>query len=97
MVMDEIVSVEQLSQLWDDYAGAVKRYEAAKEATDVAEAARDTACQACESAYRAWEAACADEVRYGRSVRDAAVAFQAASDAAFLTECGIKPSSLLPR
>jgi hypothetical protein len=86
---------EYCARLWEHYRLAVVRYEAAKEATDAAEAARDAACQACEVAHQVWEAACAEEVRLGQVVRQTALAYQAASDAAFLTEIGIMPSSLL--
>jgi hypothetical protein len=95
-VDDRNILGEDLSRLWDVYVEAAKRYEAAKRATDVAEAARDVACQACESAYRAWERACAEEVDYGRAVRQAALAFEASRDAVFLSESGIEPGSVLP-
>ena len=94
-MMDHHTNPEELAQLWAGYVEATKRYRAAKNATDAADAAREVACQACDTAHRAWEAACDDEVRYGQLLRQAAVAFQTASDAAFLTECGINPSSLV--
>jgi hypothetical protein len=71
------------------------RYEAAKTATDAAAAARDAACEACEAACQAWEVACAEEVRYGQVLRQPALAYQAVSDAVFLTEIGIVPSSVV--
>jgi hypothetical protein len=39
--------------------------------------------------------ACAEEVRYGQVVRQTAVAYQTATDAAFLIEIGIMSGSLL--
>lgn len=95
-VMDHQTTPERLARLWDHYTQAATRYEAAKKATDFAQAARDAACRACETAHQAWEAACDDEVRYGQVVRQRALAFQAASDAAFLSECGIQPDSVVP-
>ena len=92
--MDHQRTPEHRARLWEHYRQAAVRYEAAKNATDAAEAARDVACQACEAAHQAWEAACAEEVRYGQIVRQTALAYQAASDAAFLTEIGIVPSSV---
>jgi hypothetical protein len=93
--MDHQITPEHCAQLWEHYRQAVMRYEAAKKVTDAADAARDRACQACEAAHQAWEAACAEEVRYGQAVRQTALAYQATSDAAFLTEVGILPSSVL--
>ena len=93
--MDHQRSPEHRAQLWEHYRQAVIRYEAAKKATDAADAARDRACQVCEVAHQVWEAACAEEVRYGQAVRQTALAYQAASDAVFLTEIGIVPSSVL--
>jgi hypothetical protein len=93
--MDHQATGEQLSGLRDQYRRAAVRYEAAKTATDAAAAARDAACEACEAACQAWEVACAEEVRYGQVLRQAALAYQAVSDAVFLTEIGIVPSSVL--
>jgi hypothetical protein len=93
--MNHQMTPEQRARLWEDYRQALARYEVAKKATDTAEAARDAACQACQAARQAWETACAEEVRYGRVVRQTARAYQAATDAAFLIEIGIMPSSLL--
>lgn len=93
--MNHLTTPEHHAQLWEHYRQALARYEAAKKATDRAEAARDAACQACQAAQQAWETACAEEVRYGQVVRQTAVAYQTATDAAFLTEIGIMPSSLL--
>ncbi len=86
---------EHRALLWERYRQALARYEAAKKATDGAEAARDAAGQACQAAHQAWETAWAEEVRYGQVVRQTAVAYQTATDAAFLIEIGIMPSSLL--
>jgi hypothetical protein len=93
--MDHQMAPEHRAQLWEHYRQAVLRYEAAKKATDAADAARDRACQACEAAHQAWEAACAEEVRSGQAVRKTALAYQTASDAVFLTEIGVVPSSVL--
>ena len=93
--MDHQTTPEHRARLWEHYRQAKARYEAAKKATDTAEAARDAACQACQAAHQAWETACAEEVRLGRVVRQTAVAYQAATDTAFLIEIGIMPSSLL--
>jgi len=91
--MDQPTTPEHRAQLWEHYRQAVVQYEVAKKATDAADAARERACQACEAAHQAWEAACAEEVRYGQAVRQTALAYQTASDAVFLTEIGIVPSS----
>jgi hypothetical protein len=91
--MDHSTTPDHRAQLWQHYRQAVIRYEAAKRATDVADATREAACQACEAAHQAWEAACAEEVRHGQAVRRRALAYQTASDAAFLNEIGIVPSS----
>jgi hypothetical protein len=93
--MNQHMTPEQRARLWEHYRQAMARYEVAKKATDTAEAARDAACQACQAAHQAWETACAEEVRLGQAVRQTAVAYQAATDAAFLIEIGIMPSSLL--
>jgi hypothetical protein len=93
--MNHQTTAEQLARLRNHYRQAAMRYEAAKKVTDTAEAARDAACQACEAAHQAWEAACAEEVCHGQAVRQTALAYQAASDAVFLTEIGIVPSSVL--
>ena len=93
--MNHHTTPEQRAQLWEHYRQALACYETAKKATDAAEAARDAASQACQATYQAWEIACAEEVRYGRVVRQRAQAYQAATDAAFLIEIGIMPSSLL--
>jgi hypothetical protein len=81
--MDPQTTPEHRARLWEHYRQAVTRYEAAKMVTDDAEAARDLACQACEAAHQAWEAACAEEVRHGQAVRQTALAYQAASDRRF--------------
>ena len=94
--MDYQMSPEHCARLRDRYAQAVTRYEAAKEATDAAQAAREAACQACDAALQTWEAAYAEEVRYGQVVRQTALAYQVALDAAFLAAVGIAPSSVLP-
>src|SRR5690242_19525594 len=93
--MDHQTTAEQLSWLRDQYRQAAMRYEAAKTATDAAAAARDGACEACEAACQTWEVACAEEVRCGQVLRQAALAYQTVSDAVFLTEIGIVPSSVL--
>jgi hypothetical protein len=93
--MDHQATGEQLCWLRDQYRQAAMRYEAAKTATDAAETARDAACQACEAARQAWETACAEEVHQGKVLRQAALAYQTASDVVFLTEIGIVPSSVL--
>jgi hypothetical protein len=93
--MNHHTTPEHRDQLWEHYRQALARYEAAKKATDRAEAARDGAGQACQAAHQAWETACAEEVRYGQVVRQTARAYQTATDAAFLIEIGIMPSSLL--
>ena len=93
--MNHHTTPEHRARLWEHYRQALACYEAAKKATDAAEAARDTACEACQAAYQAWETACAEEVRYGRVVRQRAQAYQAATDAAFLIEIGIIPSSVV--
>jgi hypothetical protein len=86
---------EQLARLWDEYVEAARWYEAAKQATDIAQAVRDRACEACERAHEAWETACDEEVHYGEVMRQRAGEFRAALDAAFLTECGIQPDPQL--
>jgi hypothetical protein len=93
--MNQHTTPEHRARLWERYRQALAGYEAAKKATDAAEAARDEACQACQTAHQAWETACAEEVRLGQVVRQAAVAYQTATDTAFLIESGIMPSSLL--
>jgi hypothetical protein len=93
--MDHQPTVEELSWLRDQYRQAAVRYEAAKNATDAAETARDAAGQACDAARQAWETACAEELHQGQVLRQAALAYQTASDAVFLTEIGIVPSSVL--
>lgn len=93
--MNHHTTPKQRAQLWEHYRQALARYEAAKKATDTAEAARDKAGQAYQATYQAWETACAEEVRYGQVVRQTVQAYQAATDAAFLIEIGIMPSSLL--
>ena len=93
--MDHQTTPEHRAQLWEHYQQAKARYEAAKKATDSAQAARDAACQACQAAHQAWEAACAEEVQRGQALRRTAQAYQAATDAAFLIEIGIMPSSIL--
>lgn len=93
--MNHHTTPEQRTRLWEHYQQALSRYEAAKKATDTAEVARDAASQAYQATYQAWETACAEEVRYGRVVRQTAQAYQAATDTAFLIEIGIMPSSLL--
>jgi hypothetical protein len=93
--MDHQPTAQQLSWLRDQYRQAAMRYEAAKTATDAATAARDAAGQACDAARQAWETACAQEVHQGQVLRQTALAYQAVSDAVFLTEIGIVPSSVL--
>ena len=93
--MDHQMTPKHRAQLWKHYRQAVSRYEAAKKTTDAADAAREAACPACEAAHQAWEAACDEEIRYGHAVWHTALAYQAASDAVFLTEIGILPSSVL--
>ena len=93
--MNQHTTPEHRARLWERYRQALAGYEAAKEATDRAEAARDAACEACQAAQQAWETACAEEVRLGQVVRQTAVAYQTATDAAFLIEIGIMPGSLL--
>jgi len=93
--MDYQMTPEQCARLRDYYAQAASRYEVAKRATDAAAAAREAAGEACAAAHHAWETACAEEVRSGRVLRQAATAYQVALDAAFLTAVGIVPSSVL--
>ena len=93
--MNHHTTPEQRAQLWEHYRQALVCYEAAKKATDTAEAARDAACQACQAAHEAWEAACAEEVQRGQALRQTAQAYQSATDAAFLIEIGIMPSSVV--
>jgi hypothetical protein len=93
--MEHQPTAEQLSWLRDQYRQAAMRYEAAKTATDAATAARDAAGQACDAARQAWETACAEEVHQGQVLRQAALAYQAVSDAVFLAEIGVVPSSVL--
>jgi hypothetical protein len=83
--MDETVSAQQVARLWERYVEVSKRYLLVKRATDVAEAECTAATNACEAAY-------ANEVQCGLMVQNAWQEFQAASDAAFLTEVGIVPS-----
>ena len=94
--MDYQMTPEHCARLRDHYARAVTRYEAAKQATDAAQAAREAACQACAAARQAWETACAEEIHLGKAVRQTAVAYQVALDVAFLTGVGIVPNSVLP-
>ena len=83
--MDDTVSTEQLTRLWNRYLEVSQRYLMVKRATDVAEAECTAARNACEAAY-------ANEVQCGLAVQNAWQEFQAASDAVFLTEVGIAPN-----
>ncbi|MGH3769883.1 MAG: hypothetical protein ACRDRW_00540 [Pseudonocardiaceae bacterium] len=80
--MDHTVSPEHLARLWDQYVQALRRYQLAKRAAEQAEAARNTAYNACEAAR-------ADEVNASKAVVRASKVLQAASDAAFLIQNGI--------
>ena len=68
-------SMQDIGQLWDRYVQVSRSYKEACRATDAAQAA-------CEAAFE-------NEARWGRVLVTASQQFQAASDAAFLTEVGI--------
>ena len=80
--VDNTVSPELFARLWDDYVHARKQYQLAKHVTDCAEAAHDAAYKACEAAH-------AEEVTAARAVVRTSEVLQAASDAAFLAQHGI--------
>lgn len=82
--MAQPVSLELFAQLWDQYVAAATRYQIAKHAVDRAEAAHESAYQACEAAH-------AEEVTAGKAVMRASARLHAASDAAFLSQNGIIP------
>jgi hypothetical protein len=90
--MDYTGSPGHVAWLWDRYVEVSKRYLVVKDATDVAEAACNEARRACQAAYDACESAYAEEFQWAQVVETAAREFEAASDAAFLTECGIRAS-----
>ncbi|MQA16513.1 MAG: hypothetical protein GEV09_20950 [Pseudonocardiaceae bacterium] len=94
--MDNIVSDDgQIARLWDHYVQVSHRYYEACRRTDEAHAVCDAAHAAqapCESAQVACEAAYDEEAKWGRAVVAASRAFEAASDAAFLSEVGISAS-----
>lgn len=80
--MDDMVSAEQLAGLWDRYVEVSRKYHRVKRATDMAEVVCQVAHDRCQGAY-------GEEVRWAHAVAQASQEFQAASDAAFLSEIGI--------
>lgn len=85
-------SMQDIGRLWDRYVQVSCIYEQACGVTDAAQSAYQLAQETsspCESAYAVVEAAFAHEVMWGRALVTASQQFQAASDAAFLTEIGI--------
>lgn len=82
----------QIARLWDHYVQVSQRYYEACRRTDAAHALCNEAHAAqapCEAAHVACEATYDEEAKWGRAVVAASRAFEAASDAAFLSQVGI--------
>ncbi len=90
--MNHTAPVEDVGRVWDRYVQVARNYEHACQVTNAAQSAHQLAHDSgspCESVYAVVEAAYANEAMWGRALVTASEAFQAASDAAFLSTVGI--------
>jgi hypothetical protein len=87
--VDDVMSLERITQLRRQYMEAAKCYVAARDATDAAGSVRELAQRACEEAHEDWNSAVEHESECGHALQRAARELESSCDAVFLADCGI--------